>query len=155
MKVSPFAGKPAQPAMLVSVARFVTAYYTECLTPRCREQRVAFGTTGHRGSAVEKSFNEWHILAISQVICLYRAQQKIDGPLFLGMDIYKIYAESFRGADHLRRIIAEARPLSAGLWRGGAAVPAARPARDYTARVIPHYSGVAVPLESARILWQR
>jgi phosphoglucomutase len=90
MKVSPFAGKPAEPSMLVNVPRLVTAYYTETPDPSVPEQRVAFGTSGHRGSAFDKAFNEWHILAISQAICLYRAQQKIDGPLFLGMDTHAL-----------------------------------------------------------------
>ncbi len=90
MKVSPLAGKPAQPSMLVNVPRLVTAYYAECPDPSVPAQRVMFGTSGHRGSAFEKSFNEWHILAISQAICLYRAQQKIDGPLFLGMDTHAL-----------------------------------------------------------------
>jgi phosphoglucomutase len=90
MKVSPFAGKPAEPSMLVNVPRLVTAYYIETPDPSVPEQRVAFGTSGHRGSAFDKAFNEWHILAISQAICLYRAQQKIDGPLFLGMDTHAL-----------------------------------------------------------------
>jgi phosphoglucomutase len=90
MKVSPFAGKPAELSMLVNVPRLVTAYYTETPDPSVPEQRVTFGTSGHRGSAFDKAFNEWHILAISQAICLYRAQQKIDGPLFLGMDTHAL-----------------------------------------------------------------
>ena len=150
MKVSPCAGKSAEASMLVNVPRLVTAYYSETPDPSVPEQRVAFGTSGHRGSAFDKAFNEWHILVISQAIFLYREQKKIDGPLFLGMDthalsvpalasslevlaangvevmiaegdeytptpaishailtynrgrnIYKIYAESFRGADHI------------------------------------------------------
>ena len=84
------AGKPAEPSMLVNVPRLVTAYYTEIPDPSVPEQRVAFGTSGHRGSAFDKAFNEWHILAISQAISLYRAQQKIDGPLFLGMDTHAL-----------------------------------------------------------------
>jgi len=84
------AGKPAEPSMLVNVPRLVTAYYTEIPDPSVLEQRVAFGTSGHRGSAFDKAFNEWHILAISQAICLYRAQQKTDGPLFLGMDTHAL-----------------------------------------------------------------
>jgi len=76
--------------MLVNVPRLVTAYYTETPDPSVPEQRVAFGTSGHRGSAFDKAFNEWHILAISQAICLYRAQHKIDGPLFLGMDTHAL-----------------------------------------------------------------
>ena len=90
MKVSPFAGKPAEPSMLVDVPRLVTAYYTETPDPAVPEQRVAFGTSGHRGSAFDKAFNEGHILAISQAICLYRAQQNIDGPMFLGMDTHAL-----------------------------------------------------------------
>ena len=70
MKVSPSAGKPAEASMLVNVPRLVTAYYTEVPDPSVAEQRVAFGTSGHRGSSFKKAFNEWHILAISQAICL-------------------------------------------------------------------------------------
>src|SRR5665647_2064852 len=90
MKVSPLAGKPAEESMLVNVPRLVTAYYTEKPDPSVPEQRIAFGTSGHRGCAFEKTFNEWHILAISQAICLYRKQKKIDGPLFLGMDTHAL-----------------------------------------------------------------
>src|ERR1035441_11122715 len=90
MKVSSCAGKPAEASILVNVPRLVTAYYTETPDPSVPEQRVAFGTSGHRGSAFEKAFNEWHILAISQAICLYRKQKKIDGPLFLGMDTHAL-----------------------------------------------------------------
>ena len=90
MKVSPGAGKPAEASMLVNVPRLVTAYYTEVPDPAVAEQRVAFGTSGHRGSSFKKAFNEWHILAISQAICLYREQKKIDGPLFLGMDTHAL-----------------------------------------------------------------
>jgi phosphoglucomutase len=98
MKVSPFAGKPAKPAMLVNVPRLVTAYYTEAPDPSVPEQRVSFGTSGHRGSAFEKAFNEWHILAISQAICLYREQKKIDGPLFLGMDTHALSVPALASA---------------------------------------------------------
>jgi phosphoglucomutase len=90
MVVSPFAGKMADPAMLVNVPALVTAYYTEMPDPSVPEQRVAFGTSGHRGSALDKAFNEGHVLAIAQAICLYRAQQRIDGPLFLGMDTHAL-----------------------------------------------------------------
>jgi phosphoglucomutase len=90
MKTSPLAGKPATPAMLVEVPRLVTVYYTDTPDASLPEQRVAFGTSGHRGSAFEKAFNEWHILAISQAICLYRKRQKIDGPLFLGIDTHAL-----------------------------------------------------------------
>src|SRR5271169_6730890 len=98
MKVGPFAGKPAEPSMLVNVPRLVTAYYTEIPDPSVPEQRVAFGTSGHRGSSFQKAFNEWHILAISQAICLYRKQQNIDGPLFLGMDTHALSVPAFASA---------------------------------------------------------
>src|SRR5512137_561532 len=90
MEVSPCAGKPAEASMLVNVPRLVTAYYTEALDPSVPEQRVAFGTSGHRGSAFERAFNEGHILAISQAICRYRKQRGIDGPLFLGIDTHAL-----------------------------------------------------------------
>jgi phosphoglucomutase len=90
MEISPHAGRPAEPSMLIDVPRLVTAYYTEVPDHSVPEQRVEFGTSGHRGSAFEKAFNESHILAISQAICLYRKQQKIDGPLFLGMDTHAL-----------------------------------------------------------------
>jgi phosphoglucomutase len=98
MKVSPSAGKPAEASMLVNVPRLVTAYYTEVPDPSVPEQRVAFGTSGHRGSAFQKAFNEWHILAISQAICLYREQKKIDGPLFLGMDTHALSVPALASA---------------------------------------------------------
>jgi phosphoglucomutase len=90
MKISPCAGKPAQASSLVNVPRLVTAYYAERPDPSAPEQRVAFGTSGHRGSSFTKTFNEWHILAITQAICLYRKQRHIDGPLFLGMDTHAL-----------------------------------------------------------------
>ncbi len=84
------AGKPATPAMLVDVPRLVTAYYTERPDISVGQQRVAFGTSGHRGSAFKSSFNEWHILAITQAICEYRSRQGISGPLFLGIDTHAL-----------------------------------------------------------------
>jgi phosphoglucomutase len=90
MIVSPFAGKPATPAMLVNVPALVTAYYTCVPDPSVPGQRVAFGTSGHRGSSLDTAFNEWHILAIAQAICLYRKQHRIDGPLFLGADTHAL-----------------------------------------------------------------
>jgi phosphoglucomutase len=95
MKTSPFAGKPAQPAILVNVPRLITAYYSNVPDPSVAGQRVAFGTSGHRGSAFENSFNEWHVLAISQAICDYRRQQGIDGPLFLGIDTHALSEPAF------------------------------------------------------------
>jgi len=85
--------------MLVNVpTRLVTAYYTEAPDPSVPGQRVAFGTSGHRGSAFEKAFNECHILAISQAICLYCKQKKICGPLFLGMDTHALSMLAFASA---------------------------------------------------------
>jgi phosphoglucomutase len=96
--ISSLAGKPAEPAMLVNVPKLITAYYTETPDPSIPAQRVSFGTSGHRGSAFDKAFNEWHILAISQAICLYRKQQKIDGPLFLGMDTHALSVPALASA---------------------------------------------------------
>ena len=90
MKISPLAGKPAPPGMLVDVPRLITAYYIEVPDPTVPAQRVAFGTSGHRGSSFKRAFNEWHILAITQAICLYRKRQGTDGPLFLGIDTHAL-----------------------------------------------------------------
>jgi phosphoglucomutase len=98
MSVSPLAGKPAPASILVNVPRLLTAYYTERPDPAIREQRVAFGTSGHRGSAFKTAFNEWHILAISEAICRYRKQQNITGPLFLGMDTHALSEPAFASA---------------------------------------------------------
>jgi phosphoglucomutase len=98
MKVSPLAGKPALISMLVDVPRLVTAYYTEIPDPSIIKQRVLFGTSGHRGSSFTLTFNEWHILAISQAICLYRAEQQINGPLFLGIDTHALSQPAFASA---------------------------------------------------------
>lgn len=98
MKVNPLAGKPAPPAMLVDVPRLITAYFTDMPDFFVPTQRVAFGTSGHRGSSFEKSFNEWHVLAISQAICQYRTQQGIDGPLFLGIDTHALSVPAFSSA---------------------------------------------------------
>ncbi|MHB1590667.1 MAG: phosphoglucomutase (alpha-D-glucose-1,6-bisphosphate-dependent) [Sulfuricella sp.] len=98
MKTSPLAGKLAPPAMLVNVPRLVTAYYSNLPDASVPAQRVAFGTSGHRGSAFENSFNEWHVLAISQAICQYRKQQGIDGPLFLGIDTHALSEPAYASA---------------------------------------------------------
>jgi phosphoglucomutase len=90
MEISKAAGKLPADATLVNVPRLITAYYAERPDPAVAAQRVAFGTSGHRGSSLALSFNEWHILAISQAICLYRKQQKTDGPLFLGIDTHAL-----------------------------------------------------------------
>ena len=90
MKISPLAGKPAPAEILVDVPRLIMAYYADVPDPAVPAQRVAFGTSGHRGSSFKRAFNEWHILAITQSICLYRAQQNISGPLFLGTDTHAL-----------------------------------------------------------------
>jgi phosphoglucomutase len=95
MTVSPLAGKPAESSTLVNVARLVAAYYTERPDPGVREHRVSFGTSGHRGSSLRYSFNEAHILAVCQAICLYRRQQGITGPLYLGMDTHALSEPAF------------------------------------------------------------
>ena len=98
MTISPLAGKPAPPSMLVNVPRLVTAYYAEHPDPSVAAERVAFGTSGHRGSAFERSFNEAHILAITQAICSYRRAHQIAGPLFLGMDTHALSEPAFVSA---------------------------------------------------------
>ena len=90
MTLSPLAGKPAPAQLLVDIPRLVTAYYTGQPDAAIATQRVAFGTSGHRGSSFELSFNEWHVLAISQAICLYRQMKGINGPLFVGIDTHAL-----------------------------------------------------------------
>jgi len=90
MTLSPLAGKPAPAQLLVDIPRLVTAYYTGQPDAAIATQRVAFGTSGHRGSSFELSFNEWHVLAISQAICLYRQSKGINGPLFVGIDTHAL-----------------------------------------------------------------
>jgi phosphoglucomutase len=96
--VNALAGQPAPAAVLVDVPRLITAYYSERPDPSIASQRVAFGTSGHRGSAFEVGFNEAHVLAISQAISEYRKQQGIDGPLFLGFDTHALSAPAFASA---------------------------------------------------------
>src|SRR5665213_3181508 len=96
--ISPLAGKPAQAAMLVNVPRLVAAYFAQVPDASVVSQRVSFGTSGHRGSAFTNSFNEGHILAISQAVCLYRHHAGIDGPLFLGMDTHALSEPAFVSA---------------------------------------------------------
>jgi len=98
MKVSPLAGTPASPSMLVNVPRLVTAYYAEHPDRFVAAERVAFGTSGHRGSPFERTFNEAHILAITQAICSYRQAHRIEGPLFMGMDTHALSEPAFVSA---------------------------------------------------------
>jgi phosphoglucomutase len=98
MEISPLAGKPADRSILIDVANLVAAYYTVRPDPAAPVQRVAFGTSGHRGCSIEGSFNEAHILAITQAICLYRKQQNIDGPLYIGFDTHALSEPAFKSA---------------------------------------------------------
>src|ERR1051325_566510 len=92
------AGTLAESAMLANIPRLMTAYYVTRPDPARREQRVAFGTSGHRGSALAGSFNEAHILAITQASGAYRREQGIDGPLFLGIDTHALSESAFASA---------------------------------------------------------
>jgi phosphoglucomutase len=96
--ISPLAGKPVTQAMLVNVPRLVTAYFAEKPDPSIVSEKVSFGTSGHRGSAFKRSFNEGHILAISHAVCLYRKKAGIEGPLFLGMDTHALSEPAFATA---------------------------------------------------------
>jgi phosphoglucomutase len=96
--ISPLAGKPAPIDLLVDIPKLVTAYYTEIPDPAIVNQRVLFGTSGHRGTAFDKAFNENHILAITQAICLFRTKNNINGPLFLGQDTHALSAPAFASA---------------------------------------------------------
>src|SRR6476620_11905315 len=87
-KINPLAGKPADPSMLVNVPRRVTAYFAGKPDPSVPAQRVAFGTSGHRGSSLNNAFNEAHILSISQALCEHRQRSGIDGPMFVGIDTH-------------------------------------------------------------------
>jgi phosphoglucomutase len=98
MADSPLAGQPAESQTLIDVSRLVTAYYTDRPDPTVQKQRVAFGTSGHRGSAFTRTFNEPHIRAITQAICSYRKQQRTDGPLFLGKDTHALSEPAFASA---------------------------------------------------------
>jgi phosphoglucomutase len=98
MKINPRAGQLAIASDLVDVSKLITAYYEDHPDPHIAGQRVVFGTSGHRGSSFDRSFNEDHILAITQAICLYRQQHKIDGPLFLGIDTHALSQPAFASA---------------------------------------------------------
>ena len=95
MKISPLAGKPAEQNILVNIPRLITAYYTRKPDPSVTAEKVSFGTSGHRGSSFKNSFNENHILAITQAICFYRKKQKTEGPLYLGFDTHALSAPAY------------------------------------------------------------
>ena len=96
--VNALAGKPVPRALLANIPRLMTAYFTLTPDPAIRAQKVAFGTSGHRGSAYAASFNEWHILAITQAVCLYRKSVGTTGPLFIGMDSHALSEAAFASA---------------------------------------------------------
>ncbi|WIG55404.1 MAG: Phosphoglucomutase [Rhodanobacteraceae bacterium] len=97
-KISPLAGRPAPRDILVDVDKLLAAYADRRPDPSDPAQRVAFGTSGHRGSSLDGSFNEWHILAITQAICDYRAKESVTGPLFIGFDTHALSQPAFRNA---------------------------------------------------------
>ncbi|MGH8112568.1 MAG: phosphoglucomutase (alpha-D-glucose-1,6-bisphosphate-dependent) [Rhodanobacteraceae bacterium] len=96
--ISPLAGKPAPASILVDVDKLLAAYADIRPDPSDPGQRVAFGTSGHRGSSLDGSFNEWHILAITQAICDYRAKESVTGPLYIGFDTHALSQPAFRSA---------------------------------------------------------
>jgi phosphoglucomutase len=98
MAIHPLAGQPPPPSLLADIPRLITSYYTEKPDPGVASQRVSFGTSGHRGSSRLNSFNERHILAITQAICEYRAENGSDGPLFLAKDTHALSEPAFATA---------------------------------------------------------
>ena len=97
-RISPLAGQPVPNALLIDVDQLVAAYFSERPDPRVPAQRVAFGTSGHRGSAFDVSFNEWHVLAITQALCDHRQARGIAGPLFMGLDTHALSAPACASA---------------------------------------------------------
>jgi phosphoglucomutase len=98
MEINALAGKPAPSNILTDIPKLITAYYAQLPDPSVESQRVAFGTSGHRGSSFNSSFNEQHILAITQAICFYRKANKIEGPLYLGFDTHALSTPAFTSA---------------------------------------------------------
>ncbi|MGZ3788186.1 MAG: phosphoglucomutase (alpha-D-glucose-1,6-bisphosphate-dependent) [Bacteriovorax sp.] len=98
MKINLLAGKLADPSKLVNVSKLINAYYSLVPDPMVPMQQVKFGTSGHRGCSFDYSFNEWHILSMTQAICFYRKKQNITGPLFLGIDTHALSAPAFGSA---------------------------------------------------------
>jgi phosphoglucomutase len=98
MNISPLAGKPAPESILANIPRLVTDYYAFEPDPSVPAHRVAFGTSGHRGTSTACSFNEEHILAITQAICIHRREKGIDGPLFIGIDTHALSEPAFASA---------------------------------------------------------
>src|SRR5215470_15570853 len=98
MRIDPLAGTLPDASRLVDVPKLVTSYYAQRPDSEVAEQRVLFGTSGHRGSALQSTFNEWHILAITQAICSYRRSARIRGPLFLGKDTHALSEPAYASA---------------------------------------------------------
>jgi phosphoglucomutase len=121
--ISPLAGQPAQAAQLVDVAKLVAAYYSLRPDPSVAAQRVSFGTSGHRGTSFDKSFNEAHVLAITQAICLYRQARGIDGPLFIGIDTHALSVPAFETALEVLAANGIETLIAKGSARGGAFTP--------------------------------
>jgi phosphoglucomutase len=96
--ISPLAGKPAPESLLIDVPKLLAAYVDLRPDPSVAAKRVAFGTSGHRGSSVARSFNQWHVWAITQAICEHRARAGIDGPLYLGIDTHALSQPAFESA---------------------------------------------------------
>src|SRR5207302_8862569 len=96
--INPLAGHSAEAVQLVDVTKLVAAYYSLTPDPAVPAQRVSFGTSGHRGTSFDKTFNEAHVLAITQAICLYRREHGINGPLFIGIDTHALSAPAFDSA---------------------------------------------------------
>jgi phosphoglucomutase len=165
-QISPLAGKPAPRASLVDVPRLVSAYYTTLPDPAEPAQRVAFGTSGHRGSAFDGSFNERHVLAITQAICDHRAAKGIDGPLFIGADTHALSAPALASALEVlaangvatmlsqddepvptpsvsRAIIVHNRERTTGLADGIVVTPSHNPPRDGGFKYNPPHGGPA------------
>jgi phosphoglucomutase len=159
--------------MLVDIPRLITAYYADVPDPSVPAQRVAFGTSGHRGSALERAFNEWHILAISHAIYLYRKQHQIDGPLFLGMDTHALSVPALASALEVlaangvevmlaegdeytptpvisHAILTHNRGRKTGLADGIVITPSHNPPRDGGFKYNPPHGG---PAESAVTAW--
>lgn len=97
-RINPLAGHSPSTAQLVDTGKLIDAYFTLQPDTAVRAQRVTFGTSGHRGSSFDRTFNEAHVLAISQAICLHRQRESIDGPLFIGFDTHAVSLPAFESA---------------------------------------------------------
>ena len=171
--VSPLAGKPAPANLLVDLVALERAYYEVRPSPDEPAQRVSFGTSGHRGSALRSSFNEAHIAAITQAVCDYRRQQRIDGPLYLGRDSHGLSGPAQRTALEVlaanrvetfiqnddgvtptpvisRAILAYNRGRSSGLADGIVVTPSHNPPEDGGIKYNPPHGG---PAETTATAW--